>query len=61
VNCDQELLLRTIELYEGHRLDFAEAYLYAAADVSGIGTVASFDRGIDKVASVQLLRADTGT
>jgi predicted nucleic acid-binding protein len=55
VDCDQELLLRTIELYETHRLDFADAYLCAAADVSGIGTVASFDRGIDKVASVRRL------
>jgi predicted nucleic-acid-binding protein len=44
---DHEFLLRAVELYEGERLDFADAYVCAAAEVSGVGAVASFDRSID--------------
>ena len=50
---DAALLLRAIELYEVDRLDFAEAYLVASAETTGVGAVASFDRSIDKIASVQ--------
>jgi predicted nucleic-acid-binding protein len=50
---DQELLLRAIELYEGDRLDFADAYICAAAELSGVGAVASFDRSIERVTTVQ--------
>lgn len=49
---DQDLLLRSLELYESAQLDFAEAYLAAVAEVSGIGGVASFDRTLDRVSSV---------
>lgn len=52
---DHELLLRAIELYEAERLDFADAHLCAAAELSGIGTVASFDRQIDRVSNVERL------
>lgn len=55
VASDHELLLRAIELYEAERLDFADAYLCAAAETWGIGMVASFDRRIDRVASVRRL------
>lgn len=50
---DRDLLQRTVELYEVHRLDFADAYLVAAAEGSGVGIVASFDRSIDRVGSVR--------
>ncbi len=49
---DDELLLRAIEIYEVDRLDFAEAYLAAAAERSGVGVMASFDRSIDRVGTV---------
>ncbi len=49
---DEELLLRAIEVYEIERLDFAEAYLVASAERSGVGVVASFDRSIDRVTTV---------
>ena len=49
---DSALLMRTIELYELHRLDFADAYIVASAERSGVGVVASFDRGLDKVTTV---------
>jgi|SRR6266545_4063300 len=55
VSSDHELLLRAIELYEAERLDFADAYLCAASEVSGIGTVVSFDRRMDRVKSVRRL------
>ena len=55
VASDHELLLRAIEHYEAERLDFADAYLCAAAEISGIGMVASLDRRIDRVASVRRL------
>lgn len=49
---DEALLLRTIEIYEVDRLDFAEAYLVASAEATGVGVVASFDRSIDRMPSV---------
>jgi predicted nucleic acid-binding protein len=50
---DDVLLRRVLEIYEYDRLDFAEAYLAASAEVSGVGAVASFDRSIDRVGSVR--------
>lgn len=52
---DPALLLRAIELYENDRLDFAEAYLVACAESTGVGQVASFDRAIDRVSTVDPL------
>jgi predicted nucleic acid-binding protein len=49
---DPALLLRAIEVYETDRIDFAEAYLVACAESTGVGTVASFDRSIDRVDTV---------
>lgn len=53
VTVDEMLLLRTIELYDVERLDFADAYLVASAEASGVGRVASFDRRIDRVRSIE--------
>ncbi len=50
---DRVLLLRTIELYEFPRLDFADAYLVASAESTGVNAIASFDRDIDRVATVR--------
>jgi predicted nucleic acid-binding protein len=50
---DAPLLLRALEVYEVERLDFAEAYLVASAEVSGVGTIASFDREIDRLTTVR--------
>ncbi len=52
VVADAELLLRALETYEVERLDFAEAYLVASAEATGIGAILSFDRSIDRVGSV---------
>jgi predicted nucleic acid-binding protein len=50
VSCvDSALLLRAIEVYETDRIDFAEAYLVACAESTGVGRVASFDRSLDRV------------
>src|SRR5690606_22389748 len=53
VTVDPALLLRAIEVYEFDRLDFAEAYLVACAESTGVGRVASFDRSIARVATVE--------
>jgi predicted nucleic-acid-binding protein len=45
-------LLRALEVYELDRLDFAEAYLVAQAETTGVGEIASFDRTIDRIHSV---------
>ena len=45
-------LLRALEVYERDRLDFAEAYLVAQAESTGVNTIVSFDRSIDRVGSV---------
>ena len=49
---DPPLVRRAIEVYETERIDFAEAYLVACAESTGVGKVASFDRSIDRVATV---------
>ncbi len=49
---DDVLLQRAVELYETYGLDFADAYLVASAERTGIGVVTSFDRGIDRVGTV---------
>ena len=49
---DSGLLLRALEVYELDRLDFAEAYLVAQAEVTGVGVVMSFDRSIDRIDTV---------
>ncbi len=50
---DTELLQRAVEVYDVHRLDFADAYLVASAERTGVGVVVSFDRAIDRVGTVQ--------
>jgi len=52
---DPALLLRALEVYETDRLDFAEAYLVAQAERSGVGVVASFGKAIDRVGTVRRL------
>lgn len=49
---DPALLLRAIEAYETDRLDFAEAYLVACAESTGVDAVASFDRSIDRITTI---------
>jgi predicted nucleic acid-binding protein len=49
---DSGLLLRALEVYELDRLDFAEAYLVAQAEVTGVGVVMSFDRSIDRIDTI---------
>ena len=50
---DTDLLQRAVEVYEVHRLDFADAYLIASAERTGVGAIASFDRAMDRVATVR--------
>jgi predicted nucleic acid-binding protein len=56
---DPAVLLRSLEVYEQDRLDFAEAYLVACAESTGINRVASFDRSIERVGTVE--RVEPGT
>jgi predicted nucleic acid-binding protein len=50
---DGSLLLRALEVYEVHRLDFADAYLVAQAETSAVSAVVSFDKAIDRVPTVR--------
>lgn len=50
---DPALLLRAVEEYEIDRIDFAEAYLVACAESTGVGRIASFDRSLDRVHTVE--------
>ncbi len=49
---DRASLLRALEVYEADHLDFAEAYLVAQAEATGVGTILTFDRTVDRVATV---------
>lgn len=53
VSVDPALLLRAAEVYELERVDFAEAYLVACAESTGVGRVASFDRSLDRVGTIE--------
>ncbi len=53
VTVDPALLLRAIEVYEVDGLDFAEAYLVACAESTGVERVASFDKAVDRVTTVE--------
>jgi len=50
---DRALLLRAVEVYETERLDFAEAYLVACAETTDVGRVATFDRAVDRIDTVE--------
>jgi predicted nucleic acid-binding protein len=50
---DADLLQRAVEVYEADRLDFTDAYLVASAERTGVGVIASFDRGIDRVKTIR--------
>ena len=52
---DRLLLMRTLELYEHYRIHFAESYLAACAELSAVGAVVSFDRGLDRLETIQRL------
>lgn len=49
---DRALLIRSLEIYHHHRIDFTEAYLAATAERVGITEIASFDRAIDRVPNI---------
>lgn len=53
VTVDPALLLRAIEVYETDGIDFAEAYLVACAESTGVNRVVSFDRSIDRVTTIK--------
>jgi len=45
-------LLRSLEIYEVHCGDFAEAYLAASAEVAGLRHIASFERSLDRIPTI---------
>lgn len=49
---DPTTLVRALEVYELDRVDFAEAYLVAQAEATGINEILSFDRSIDKIKGI---------
>ncbi len=49
---DENLLLRSLDVYETHRIDYAEAYLAACAERAGVHRIVSFDRSLDRVGTV---------
>jgi predicted nucleic-acid-binding protein len=53
VTVDPALLLRAVEVYEADRIDFAEAYLVAHAESTGVHSIVSFDKSIDRVKTIQ--------
>jgi predicted nucleic acid-binding protein len=54
---DPPKLLRAIEVYETDRIDFAEAYLIACAESTGVGRVASFDQAIDRADTIERVKS----
>jgi predicted nucleic-acid-binding protein len=50
---DLPLLLRTVEIYQFDRLAFADAYIVASAERTGVGVVVSFDEAISRVGTIE--------
>lgn len=50
---DRGLLSEALGVYGEGRLDFADAYLGAAARRSGVGAVVSFDRDLDGMPAIE--------
>ena len=50
---DRASLLRALEVYEVDRLDFAEAYLVAQAESTGVGAIMTFDRSVGRISTVK--------
>ena len=50
---DTQVLLRALTIYERERLGFADAYLAAQAEGTGVAQVLSFDRGLDRVDTIR--------
>ena len=55
ITVDPALLLRALEIYETDGIDFTASYLVACAESTGVNRVASFDRSIDRVGTVERL------
>ncbi|WP_110038092.1 PIN domain-containing protein [Nocardia neocaledoniensis] len=53
VTDDPAVLIRAADVYEHHRLSFADAYLVALAEADSGSSIASFDKGISKVGTVR--------
>ncbi|MDE0268938.1 MAG: PIN domain-containing protein [Acidimicrobiaceae bacterium] len=49
---DLTLLMRAVEIYEIHRIDFSDAYIAAVAETTGVRNIASFDRSIDRIPTI---------
>jgi predicted nucleic acid-binding protein len=49
---DRASLLRALEVYEIDRLDFAEAHLVAQAESTGVNTILSLDRTVDRASTI---------
>ena len=45
-------MLRAVEVYEVHRIDFSDAYLVALAETADVFDITSFDRTIDRVPTI---------
>lgn len=56
VTADHDVLLRSLDLYELKKLDYAEAYLVALAETSGIEKIASFDQRLDRVETIERIQ-----
>lgn len=52
VTIDAPVLLRALAIYEHQRLGFADAYLAAQAEATGVREVLSFDRALDRVTAI---------
>jgi predicted nucleic acid-binding protein len=50
---DSGSLLCALEVYELDQLDFAEAYLVAQAEATGVLEILSFDRSIDRIHTIR--------
>ncbi|MDQ3756837.1 MAG: PIN domain-containing protein [Actinomycetota bacterium] len=53
VTANRDILGRALDVYGAHKLGFVDAYLVAHAEESGVGKIASFDKGIDRVGTVE--------
>ncbi len=51
---NRERLLRALELYRAHEVDFIDCYIVASARDKGLASVLSYDRDFDKMPIVKI-------
>jgi len=55
IKCNKKTILTALVLFKKHSIDWADAYLAAYAEESGLQEIYSYDRDLDKIKKIKRL------